>query len=141
MGLDVGDERVGIALSDPFLTYALPHSTVMRKETPKIVALAVSERVSKIVVGLPYELSGELGPQSEKVKKFIRSLEGALKRGGVEIPIETFDERLTTTGAERFLIGSNLKNSSRRAALDQLAASLILESYLMHNKSTGDIDR
>jgi putative Holliday junction resolvase len=139
MGLDVGDERVGIALSDPSHTYALPHSTVRRKETPRIVELVKAERVKRIVVGMPYELDGDLGPQAEKVKKFIRSLEAALKRGGVECPIETVDERLTTSAAEHFIVGTPLKNSSRRAALDQVAASLILESYLMRKGTTGDI--
>ncbi len=135
MALDVGESRIGVALSDPLRITAQPHSTIERKEKnyfTQIATLIQKENVGSIVVGMPYELSGNLGPQGEKVQVFIDKLTAFLKKNAPtsNIPIKIWDERFTTTAAERVLIGSKLKNSDRSAALDRVSAALILESYM-----------
>jgi putative Holliday junction resolvase len=129
MGLDVGDRRIGIALSDEGASIASPRETLERKGTGKDVArlaeLARREDVREIVVGMPFSLDGSMGPQAEKVTRFVEAL-----RGAVELPVVTWDERLSTKGAERALLEADLSRSKRKSVVDRLAAALILQSYL-----------
>jgi putative Holliday junction resolvase len=132
MALDVGDARVGIAISDPLLITAQPLETV---DTPKacarIVQICVDKSVGKIIVGLPKMLDGSIGEQAEKVTKFVDNLQSALDSSNFEgIEVQYWDERLTTKQAERVLAGSKLKNREKSAALDRISAALILQSYL-----------
>lgn len=136
MGLDVGDAHIGIALSDPLNSFALPHSTLDRKRSKTIIQdilnIAVEQQIATIVVGLPYELDGTIGPQALKVKTFFASLAKAISKTTslAHINALLFDERFTSTSADRVLIGSGLRDKERRKARDQIAAALIVEGYL-----------
>jgi putative Holliday junction resolvase len=129
MGLDVGDRRIGIALSDESALIASPRETLERKGNKKDIAhlldLARREDVSEIVVGLPLSLDGSSGPQAEKVGRFVEAL-----RSSTSLPVTTWDERLTTVSAERLLVEADLSRSRRRGTVDRVAAALILQSYL-----------
>ncbi len=135
MALDVGDARVGVAISDPLGITSQPHSTVEAhpaKIIEQIIIIAVDNDVGTIVVGLPYELDGAIGEQAKKVQKFVDNLIKQLdSHKDIEnIPVEFIDERLTTQQAKRVLAGSRLKNKENSAALDKISAAIILETYM-----------
>ncbi len=128
--LDYGKKRIGIAISDPTATIAQPHS-VMERETEeldieKIHDLIVTHDIKKVIMGLPLELSGEAGQSAIDVYQFIEKLKVALT--GVEV--ETWDERLSTVFAEKEMIRDNVRRKKRKKVIDQLAATIILQSYL-----------
>ena len=129
MGLDVGDRRIGVALSDEGAIIASPHSTIERrgekKDVLQLAEMARREEVSEILVGMPFSLDGSMGPQAEKVGRFVEAL-----RGATAIPVTTWDERLTTVSAERALLEADVSRAKRRLVIDRVAAALILQSYL-----------
>jgi putative holliday junction resolvase len=131
IGIDYGDKRVGIAISDPLGLTAQGVAVIGKgktyeediKELKKIIKKY--EGVDEIVIGLPKKMSGELGIQAEKVFKFQEALKGAFK-----IPINTWDERLTTVMANRMLMDAGLSGKKRRKVVDKSAAGYILQSYM-----------
>lgn len=129
MGLDIGDKRIGIALSDEGAVIASPRETLVRRGNRKDIAhvleLAGREDVSEILVGMPLSLDGSVGPQAQKVGRFIEAL-----RAETTIPVTTWDERLTTVGAERALLEENMSRAKRKQTVDRVAAALILQGYL-----------
>jgi putative pre-16S rRNA nuclease len=129
MGLDVGDKRIGVALSDEGALIASPRETLERKGNKKDIAhlldLARREEVSEILVGMPFSLDGSMGPQAEKVSRFVAAL-----RSATEVPVTTWDERLSTVSAERALLEGDVSRAKRRGTVDRVAAALILQSYL-----------
>jgi putative Holliday junction resolvase len=135
LALDVGDARIGVALSDPLGNFAQPWSSVEnsgKAAHKEIVRLIRENQVQTVVCGLPIELDGGEGPQAEKVRKFGTKLENIFKSNKDlhHCSLLYWDERFTSTAADRVLIGSKLKNADRRAARDRVSAALILESYL-----------
>jgi putative holliday junction resolvase len=127
MGLDVGDKTVGVAISDELEICASPRTVLPRdgREWAAVVRLAEAEAVGEIVVGMPISLSGQSGPQAEKVARFIRTLQAR-----VGVPVREWDERLSTVEAERVLLAADASRGRRRQVIDKLAATLILQSYL-----------
>ncbi len=129
MGLDVGDKRIGIALSDEGAVIASPRETLERsgnrKDIRYMLELARREDVSEIVVGMPFSLDGSLGPQAHKVERFVEAL-----KAETDIRITTWDERLTTVSAERALLEGNVSRAKRKKTIDRVAAALILQGYL-----------
>lgn len=128
LGVDVGTVRVGIALSDPLGYTAQPLEVIERKKTDpfaRIAALVVEREVTLIVVGYPLTLAGEVGPAAQSVDAFIAEL--ATK---VTVPIERWDERMTTAAAQRSMIEGGARRSERRAGIDKVAAALLLQSYM-----------
>ena len=132
MALDVGDRRVGIALSDPTGTLATPFGAVERgkSDVDEILRLAEREGAVEIVVGMPFTLAGERGAQAAKTAAFVREL-----RDMANIPIATVDERLSTAQAKRLLreapAGRRRRNRRPdRARVDASAAAVILQGYL-----------
>lgn len=128
LGIDLGDARVGVAVSDDLGMLAHPLETISVKSTPvrkRVLALATERGVGTIVVGMPRNMNGSLGPASEKAKAFIEEL-----RRETTIPVVSWDERLSTVSAQRALqeAGRNAKN--QRAVIDQVAAQIILQSWL-----------
>lgn len=128
--LDFGKKRIGIAISDPTATIAQPHS-VMERETEeldikKINNLIVTYDIKKVIMGLPLELSGEAGQSAMDVYQFIEKLKVAL----TGVAVETWDERLSTVFAEKEMIRDNVRRKKRKKVIDQLAATIILQSYL-----------
>jgi len=129
MALDIGDRTIGVACSDEGLILASPVETIQRRgpkaDSIRVDTLVRERGVSRVVAGLPLTLRGEAGPQSAKVMEFV----GALKRR-LQVPIEMWDERLTTREAERTLIAADLSRARRKQVIDQMAAVLILQTWL-----------
>lgn len=132
MALDVGDARVGIALSDPLRISCQPLTTIERgtaRETlDKLLSLIDQHQVVGLVVGLPFGLDGQETEQTRKTSLFTDTLREEMKSR--EIDVVSWDERLTTVEAEEIIAGSKLKNRKRREVLDRVSASLILQTYL-----------
>ncbi len=133
LSLDVGDRRIGAALSDPLGITATPLPAIDRSRVPDAAAvvldLAREHEVSEIVVGLPLTLLGEEAHQALKVREFVRHLES---RTG--LPVVTVDERFSTQEAERLLRSAGKRSRSRdKGAVDSAAAAVILQSYLSAN--------
>ena len=128
LGLDIGDARMGVAVSDEtgMLARGLPTYTRVgpRKDVRAVAELVRAHAVGAVVVGLPLRLDGTLSPQTEKVLAFVETLKAT-----VGVPVHTWDERLTTVEAERLLRERGVK-LPRKAEVDQVAAVLILQGYL-----------
>jgi putative holliday junction resolvase len=129
MSLDVGDVRIGVALSDETGTLASGLVTLRsvgpRKDAQALAALAREHGVGEVVVGLPLRLDGSAGPQAEKVLAFVERLRRTLR-----IPVVTRDERLTSVAAGERLADAGVKRRFRKALVDQVAATLILQEHL-----------
>jgi putative Holliday junction resolvase len=136
LGLDVGDRRIGLALSDETETLASGLPTFERigprKDVRTLVELVRRHEVGEVVVGLPIRLDGTIGPQAEKVQAFADELKAAVK-----VPLVTWDERFTTTIAEQSLIEADVSRRKRKGLVDQVAAVLILQSYLDYRKQAA----
>ncbi len=134
LGLDVGERRIGAAVSDPDGILAMPLAAVeARSENEaleRISALAREHEVERVVVGLPLSLDGSLGPQAQRVKSFADALAER-----TELPVVTWDERLSTVAAGRALADAGVKRGKRKKRLDSTAASLILQGYLDRQRS------
>jgi putative Holliday junction resolvase len=129
LGLDVGDRRIGLAISDPNGQVAVPLRTLQRTAqdgaVDAIAALVAEENVEAIVVGLPLRLDGSVGSQAESVQEFVRQLLPA-----VNVPVTLWDERLSTVQAEQLLRRDGPPSRKRKAEQDALAAAIILQGYL-----------
>ncbi len=129
LGLDVGTKRIGIAISDELGWTAQGVKTLHRdngeSDLRKIRDIVREYGVEKIVVGLPANMNGSLGPQAEMALGFVREL-----REIIDFPIITWDERLTTVEATKALIRADLSRKKRKRKVDMTAAILILQSYL-----------
>ncbi|HZK34536.1 MAG TPA: Holliday junction resolvase RuvX [Bacillota bacterium] len=129
LSMDVGDRRIGMAISDPLGWTAQGIETLVRRNN-KYDFDTLSEIIERynpkqIVIGLPRNMNGTLGPQSDKVKKLGGKL-GAI----TNVDIVYWDERLTTIAAERSMIDTDMRREKRKKKVDQIAAVLILQSYL-----------
>lgn len=127
LGLDVGEKRIGIALADGLL--AIPLTVLDRtgeeSDMEKLLSMAREYGAERIVVGLPRSMNGSIGMQAEKVLAF----SGALAQH-VDIPVDTWDERLSTVAAERMLLDTGMKREKRKGKRDAMAAAIILQAYL-----------
>jgi len=129
MALDVGGRRIGVALSDTTRVLASPLTTLRAEPRDRVIAqiaaLVAQHEVAEVVVGLPLTLSGEVGPQAQTVQTFADEL-----RRAVDVPLHLFDERLTSVAAERMMIDMGIKPERRKARIDEVAASIILQDFL-----------
>ena len=127
--MDVGDRRIGVALSDPTGLIATPTTTIDRRGEPAdvetVLSLAVEHDVGEIVVGLPLTLAGRVGTQARRVTRFADALSGR-----ASVPVKTLDERYSTVEAERMLREAGRRPSREKAAVDAAAAAVILQGYL-----------
>ncbi len=136
MGLDVGDKTIGIAMSDPLGFTAQALATIRRKSKKEDYALLKEmideHKVEKVVVGLPKNMNGSIGPQAEKTIKFAEKLKNKF-----DIDLIYQDERLTSKSAERMLIAGDVRREKRKDLIDKVAATFILQAYLdkEYNKS------
>ena len=142
LGLDIGDARTGVAISDELGIAAHPLCTIHRKSRKAVLAelqeLVTAHKVERIVVGLPLQLDGETGTQARKVKRFAERLEQQ-----VNLPIVFWDESFTTSEAARILRGTKKRRKKRKQVIDQVAAVLILEGYLeelRNSRGKGQVD-
>jgi putative Holliday junction resolvase len=136
MGLDVGSRTVGIAISDELTLTAQGFKTLRRKsmedDLKEIAAIVHQFEISKIVVGLPKNMNGTLGSQAETVLKWVEIL-----KDRIQVPVVTWDERLSTVGASRVLLEADLSRRKRKKVIDKLAAVLILQGYLEQSRRTN----
>jgi putative holliday junction resolvase len=137
LALDVGDVRVGIAVSDELELGAYPVVTHVRqgslkKDVNAISIIAAEQEVDGIVVGMPTSLDGSEGPQAKKVRGFAEALGFAAK-----IPVIFWDESMTSVDAEERMLALDFSRAKRNAKRDQWAAVLILETYLEFRKVTN----
>jgi putative Holliday junction resolvase len=134
MGLDVGDRRVGVAISDALGLTAQPVLTLVRtnrkQDLKSLGRLIRKHDCSAIVVGNPLYMSGDLSPQAAKAQAFAQIL-----RDEFALPVHLWDERLTTTEAHRHLHAAGRPGSEHRSVVDQVAAVLILQSFLDAQKN------
>jgi putative Holliday junction resolvase len=131
LGLDVGSKTIGVAISDELGMAAHPDHVIARAGTTsdaRAVATLCRERtITVVVVGLPFELSGAIGPRAKRVRVFIDALRATLPP---ELPIHEIDERFTTAQAERVLIAGDVSRARRKGVIDKQAAALILQGWL-----------
>ena len=136
MALDVGGRRIGVALSDTTRVLASPLTTLRAEPRDRVLseiaALVQRHEVVEVVVGLPLTLSGAIGPQAHLIQLFVERLKGVLTA-----PIHMFDERLTTIAAERMMLDLGMKPEQRKARLDEVAASIILQDFLDSTRQRG----
>ncbi len=129
LGIDLGERRLGLAISDESCILASPLIVYERRELAKDIKflsdLVARHQVAEIVLGLPLNLNGSLGPKAEQALEFKTLLAERLK-----LPVHTFDERLTTIEAERVLLQADMSRRKRKQRRDALAAVLILQGYL-----------
>lgn len=129
LGVDYGDARTGLAVSDALgmLANGIGYikSPVKREVADEIVRYANEYKVTKIIIGNPVNMNGTLGPRAEKVQSLIELL-----RERTDIPIEIFDERLSTAAAHRILNETGLKSKKRKTVIDTLSAQIILQNYM-----------
>jgi putative holliday junction resolvase len=128
LALDLGSKRIGIALSAGSLAtpYEVLHRSGDRRRDHRAVAEHVAETEAEVVVvGLPLSLDGSVGPAAERVLAEADDLAQAL-----DVPVETWDERLSTVTAERSLMEQQMRAQARRRVVDKVAAAVILQSWL-----------
>ena len=129
LGLDVGERWIGVAVSDPEGTVAVPVTVVERKSEAealgRIAALARDHEVDRIVVGMPRSLDGSLGKQAQAVQSFAEAL-----KSRTDLPVVDWDERLSTLHAERMMVEAGVKRGKRKGRLDSVAAAIILQGFL-----------
>ena len=129
LGIDHGEARIGLAISDELGMLAHPLETIHVKETPdpvaRIAVIVVRDKIGTIVLGMPRNMDGSYGPAAEKVRAFAEKL-----RAACPCPVKLWDERLTSVAAQRALheAGRNVKDS--RKVIDQVAAQMILQGWL-----------
>jgi len=126
LGLDIGDKRIGVALSDPDGVLAVPFTIISRKgdaaDIEAITSIVSQQQAGRIIVGLPRSMDGSTGGQADKVRTFTQKL-----CAQIEVPVEFRDERLTTVLAKRLM---RSVGKSKKTRDDAVAAALILQGYL-----------
>ncbi len=137
LALDVGSKRIGVAVSDPLGITAQGLDTIQRQNKRRdweaLAGVLAKYEVAEIVVGLPLRLTGAEGTQSEKMRQFADDL-----KAHFDLPVHLWDERWTSTEANRLLRETNLSIAKRGKAVDRIAAILILQSWLeAHRPQSG----
>jgi putative Holliday junction resolvase len=137
MGLDPGEKRIGVALSDPSGLIAQSLTVIQRtglnRDLHVIADLAKDHEVERIVVGLPRRLDGSLGPAAKQAEQFARQVERL-----VCLPVVLWDERLTTVAAQKAMIEAGVRREKRREKIDAVAAAILLQGYLdFSNREAG----
>ena len=135
LGLDLGEARIGVAISDDDRRLAVPLGTVRTgapADVKAIAAIAKEQGITEVVVGMPLQLSGRAGDAAEHARTFAEVLRQALG-----LPVSLQDERLSTVEAERGLAAAGVRGRERRRVVDQAAATVILQAYLDRRRDTA----
>ena len=129
LALDPGTKRIGVALSDELKMIAQPLEFIPAEPFAEVLArlkeIIRTKEVDLLLVGMPRNMDGSYGPAALKVQEFVAAL-----RDGIAVPIKTWDERLTSAQAQRFLIEGGVRRQKRKEKVDQTAAAILLQSYL-----------
>ena len=134
IAFDIGDRRIGVAISDPFNEYAMPCETYFRTrsftaDVEAIAKIATDRGVGTIVCGMPVNFDGSESVQTVKTRDFIEAL-----KAKTNLPVELEDERFTTMQAREIQIQGGVKRGDRKKSIDSIAASYILDGYLSRMK-------
>jgi putative holliday junction resolvase len=135
IGLDLGERRIGVAVSDPGGVLASPHGVIERSseratDHAALAALVDELGAARVVVGLPLSLSGATGPAAQAALAEVAQLASVLG-----VPVETFDERLTTVAAARSMRAGGTKARKQRKRIDEMAASVMLQNWLEQRRT------
>ncbi len=129
LGIDYGESRVGVAISDPFGSIALGVCTLqvtgMNNAVQQVAEICKEKDAETVVVGMPLNMNGTVGEMAEKVEKFIDKL-----KKKIDVSIVTSDERLSSAMVERTLLDADMSRIKRKGVIDKLAAQVILQGYL-----------
>ena len=134
LGIDLGQARIGLAISDELRLLAHPLETIpANKDSVKKIAEVVRDRkIDKVVIGIPRHMSGEIGAAANEALEFATKL-----RAHLPCAVETWDERLTTVAANRALRDAGRKTRDTRKLVDQVAAQMILQGYLDRERNVA----
>lgn len=136
VAFDIGDKRIGVAISDPFNTYALPSLTYHRKsfkeDISALVRIVKEKGATVVVCGLPVNFDGSEALQTQKTQRFIQAL-----KENLSVPVVCEDERFTTIMAHETLISEGMRREKRKSYVDALAAANILDGYLQKINKKG----
>jgi putative Holliday junction resolvase len=139
LALDVGERRVGVAVSDKAGLIAAPQAVVHRgskaEDYAHFARLVREQEVETLVVGHPLNADGSAGPQAQRIERYAAALMEAFKAEGLEVPVILWDEYGSTRQAQETMIASGRKARQRRARLDAVAAAVILQDYLDAQRS------
>jgi putative Holliday junction resolvase len=134
LALDIGDKRIGVAVSDETGTLARPLTAITRaskrEDFERIVRLVTEQSAERVVAGYPRSLSGGEGPQAQRVRRYVQALAATLS-----VPVELWDEQYTTVEATERLRDSGRRKSRDRGQLDAAAAAIVLQDYLDTHRS------
>jgi putative Holliday junction resolvase len=134
MSVDLGKARTGIAISDSGESFAFPKKVITEYNTQKLIGKVCDSAkefsAELIVVGLPKNMDGTEGFRAEHTRLFAQKLQTLLP----ELPMEFYDERLSTVAASRFMMEANTKGKKKRAVIDALSAQIILQDYIDRNR-------
>ena len=137
LAVDYGDARTGLAISDNSEFLASPVGTIPERNAQrlaqKVAETAKEQGAQLIVVGLPINMNGTMGPRAEKCEEFAQML-----RELVDCEVQMWDERSTTVTAHNILNTTNVRGKARKAVVDTVAATIILESFLDHRRKNKD---
>ena len=137
LAVDYGDARTGIAVSDSSELLASPVGTIKEynaeKLARKVADISREQSAGEIIVGLPINMNGTEGPRADKCREF-----GDMLRELVDVEVKMWDERSTTVTAHQFLNETNVRGKKRKAVVDTVAATVILESYLSYRRKQKD---
>ncbi|MFC1588104.1 Holliday junction resolvase RuvX [Planctomycetota bacterium] len=137
LAFDYGRKRVGMAISDELWLLATPLETQVDKSDEQIFDqvehLMGTHQIESFVVGMPYNMNGSIGPGGEKCKEFAENLSARFS-----LPCELWDERLTSVEAEGIMLMGDLSRKKRKRKVDELAARIILQSYLAYRKQQSE---
>lgn len=138
LGLDVGSKTIGVAVSDELGIIAQGVTTLKRKgvnhDITRLLKVIKEQKAGKVVVGLPKNMNGSLGPSAKMVLTLLEELEKS-----VDIPVIAWDERLSTVAAERTLLEADMSRKKRKKVIDKVAAIIILQGYLDNQKRMKDL--
>jgi putative Holliday junction resolvase len=136
VGIDLGSRRIGVAVSDGLGLTAQPHATIARhggvRDLDAIAAVVAAHAASRVVVGLPLDPEGQEGAAARSARAFVDRLRAALS-----VPVEMIDESFSTVEAEAVLLEADLSRARRRQVVDRLAAAVILQRWLDHQKTSS----
>lgn len=138
LALDVGTKTIGVAMTDEAMIAAHPLTVLPRTgnsgDASAVATVVLEHRVTDVVVGMPFELSGKIGHRARRVQAFVGVLRQALP---IDVQLHEQDERFSTAEAERVLISADVSRARRRGVIDQQAATVILQAWLERRMPRG----
>ena len=134
LALDVGDRRIGVAVSDECGLLASPLTVIHRaskiEDYAVISRLVLEHRAGTLVVGHPLNADGSAGPQAQRIERYAAALEGALQSQDLNLPVVLWDEHSSTLRAQQVMVSAGRRAKDRRTRIDAVAAAVILQDYL-----------